>query len=425
MAGPEGAAGVGFPAECGEEGEGGGGVENEGFGEAFGVFVFGVGIPDDAAADGVGGALVGFLEVERADGDVEARVAVGTGDADGAGVDAAGRGFKGADDFGRLDFGCAGDGCAGEECAKELGECGGGLRLDGGGHLPDGGEALNLEEVGGVDGAGFGDAAQVVSHHVHDHDVFGAVFGGALELGGASLIFIEPAAARGGSFHGATGDLVAGLEEEEFGRCGADGEVWGFDEGGVLAALGATERGEAGEWGGGVAAVEGEGVVDLIGLAAGDGGFDLFDVGAVGRFVELRGEVEGWGVAAGFCCGLPGVEEREPGEWESVGGGGVRGEGGVEGGRGFIGEEADGPLAARVGRFDVLEEREHFIEGVRGENCGGVLESQPGGLVPRGLALDEYGWQIHFSRRLCHSAAIIPRVGSAAIRNFQSLEVSV
>src|SRR5690606_33957466 len=103
------------------------GVEGAAFIEGFLVFGGGVGVPGDAAADVVGGAVSGADD--GADGDVEVGVAVETDPAERAGVGAAGAGFEFGDDLHGADLGRAGDGAAGEGGAQAVDDVEAGAKL--------------------------------------------------------------------------------------------------------------------------------------------------------------------------------------------------------------------------------------------------------------------------------------------------------
>ena len=123
------------------------------------------------------------------------------------------------------DFGSAGDGAAGKEGAEDVLEADFGAELagDGGGHLPEGGVALDGEEVVDLDGTEGTEAAEIVAEQVDDHYVFGAVFGVVAEPVGEGAVFGGGAAAGGGAFHGAGGDAAAlscGFRLLRFGEIG-------------------------------------------------------------------------------------------------------------------------------------------------------------------------------------------------------------
>lgn len=161
-----------------------GGQHGLGFGESFLVFFYGVGVGDDAAADGeVGGVLE---EGDGADGDGEGEVAGGEEGGDGAAVGVAAVGFEFVDDFQGADLGGPGDGAGGEGGAEKLGEGPGGFELagDGGGGVEDGGVGFEGAWVSDADRAGEADAAEIVAVEVDDHGEFGLIFGGVEKVGG-------------------------------------------------------------------------------------------------------------------------------------------------------------------------------------------------------------------------------------------------
>ena len=154
---------------------------------------------------------------------------------------------------------------------------------DGGNELPNGGEFFRIAQADGLDGAGAGDAAEVVAHHVDDHEVFGAVFPAGAERGELRAVLGGGEPARRGALHGARFDARAVEAEEQFRRSAADAPRTGGDVGAVRGALGADQREkrlpripfER-------VAPEAVGKIDLIGVARADVALDLVEGAAVG-----------------------------------------------------------------------------------------------------------------------------------------------
>ena len=94
-----------------------------------------------------------------------------------AGVDAARLVFKLSKQLHGSHFGRASNGATGKECAKHVVELNvsAQFRSDGGRHLPKRGVAFDSKHVFCLHRAEFGQAAQIVTQQVDDHQVFGAI----------------------------------------------------------------------------------------------------------------------------------------------------------------------------------------------------------------------------------------------------------
>ena len=172
---------------------------------AFLVFLARVRLPENPAAHPVLGAVEGPVDRDGADGHVELRLqpaAVRRRVPDGARVQPARRGFDLGDDSHRAHLRRARDRGAREERRQDAAERARHAGPDRGGHLQDGGEALDLAQTGDRDGADLGDPADVVADHVHDHEVFRPVLFRALQPPRVFLVFPHRPAPRGGALHG-------------------------------------------------------------------------------------------------------------------------------------------------------------------------------------------------------------------------------
>ena len=189
--------------------------------DGFFVFVFGDGVGDDAGAG---------LDVEDAvapddgaEGDAGVHVAGEIEVADGAAVGAAAGGFEFVDDLHGADFGCAADGADGEADAEgvEGGQAVGEFAGDVAGDVHDVAVALDGHDVADVDGADFGNAADVVAMEVDEHDVLGTFLGVGEQFFFEGEVFVVSCAAWTGAGEGAAGDDSIGDAAENFGA-GAD-----------------------------------------------------------------------------------------------------------------------------------------------------------------------------------------------------------
>ena len=352
--------------------------ENAGLGAAFGLLGVAVGIPDDAAADAVLGAAGTDVEEEGADGDVELRAAAGGEEADGAGVGLARRRFEIGDDPHGARLGRAGDGGGRKRRREDFGNGRVGFGGDGGNELPDGGEFFRLAQAEGLDGAGTGDAAEVVARHVDDHEVFGAVFRAGAERGELRAVLGGGASARRGALHGARFEARAVETEEQFRRGTAEAPRAGGNIGAVRGALGADQREKRRP---GIlferVAPEAVGEIDLIGIAGPDVAFDFAEGAAVGVGIDVGAPVvwQGGGVRRqvdGFGVFIK--PEPEQGQ----GAGRTDGEGGIEGGRGFVGNPAGGVEPAGFdGMLDVAEARQDVFGAGGGKDFDRIQEPEP------------------------------------------------
>jgi hypothetical protein len=121
-----------------------------------------------------------------------------------------------------------------------------------------------------VDGPGLADPAHVVPQQIDNHDVLGAVLEAVGELLGQPAILLRPAAPAARALHGPGFEPVAFEPEMQLRRRRQDLEAARVEVGAEVRVLGGGEPPVQGE---GIAAEpgsEGEGVVDLVGVACGD-----------------------------------------------------------------------------------------------------------------------------------------------------------
>ena len=296
-----------FDAQSFKEGEVGRGVQEGGLGLAFAVFVGGVALDGDAAANAEGGRTV--VQGEGADGDVQAQ-AVAFDVAEGAGVDVARAAFEAVDEAHGVMFRRAGDGAAGEGGAQDGGGAGAFAQagVDAAGHLQDAAVPFDVEGVFDADAVGDGEAAQVVTQQVNDHQVFGAVFGVGSEGGGCRCVRGIVACCGCGAFHRQGVQQAAVAGEVEFGREAEGVAVVGMvGIGGVGCRLAGAQTAVEG---GGLtvgAAAQADGVVDLVAVARAQFFVDGSDGCGVGDGVAVGVQVGKPGGGAVVLCGQPGV----------------------------------------------------------------------------------------------------------------------
>ena len=144
--------------------------------------------------------------------------------ADGAGIEPPGPRFELPDPVHGAQLGGAGDGAAGEGGAQHLGEGHRGwqFRLDGGGHLPQAGMGLQLEQGRHPHAAGARQAPEVVAQQVDDHQVFGPGLGIGAQLTRQGGIPRRSGAAGGRTLHGARLEQTPVVAQEEFRGAGQD-----------------------------------------------------------------------------------------------------------------------------------------------------------------------------------------------------------
>lgn len=198
--------------------EGDGAKNGFGFVDGFFEFGGGGGIGDDAGASLDVGVLI--FEEAGTEGDARVVIAVEAEVADGASVGAAFIDFEFVDDLHRANFGGAADGSGGEGGAKNVvGAVGGVERAsDVGDDVHDVGIALDDHEIIDFDAAVLGDAADVVSREIDEHEMFGAFFGVGEKVGGECIVFGGGLPAFASSRDGA--DVDAAVD-------GADVNFWG------------------------------------------------------------------------------------------------------------------------------------------------------------------------------------------------------
>jgi hypothetical protein len=334
-----------------------GGLEEfEGAGHGGGLvlgfleFGFGVGIGDDAGAGADGEASV--FGDGGADADAEVHVAVEGDVADGAAVGAARFVFEVGDDLHGADLGGAGEGAGGEGGGEEVEGIVAGFEVGGdvGDEVHDVGVALDDHEVGDLDGAGEGDAAEFVAAEVDEHEMLGAFLFVLEEAVGQLAVLLFGGAAGAGAGDGAEGGGAVVEADHGFGGGADEGAAGSLEEeevgGGVDVALGAVEADEV--VGGGADEGLGDDALDDVALV--DVVLDLGD-----HALEVLGGMDGQGLADGGLAG-----------------GGARGDGFGQRGEEIL-HAGGGGIEERVG-FAVLLEG----EGEGGEGVVDVVEDEEG-----------------------------------------------
>ena len=197
---------------------------------------------DDAAADAH--LTRSPCEHDGADRDVELGVARGRDQADRAGIDAARLTLQFADDLHGANLRRAGDRAARKQRAQHVLEphIGSELGDDAGGHLVHRAIGLDREQVGDLDRADLGNAAEIVAQEIDNHEILGALLFIDGEPGLEAGVFARRASPGRRALHRARRDVLALAAEEEFGRERKHVERASVDEGAVGHALLAPER---------------------------------------------------------------------------------------------------------------------------------------------------------------------------------------
>ena len=270
------------------------------FEQAFVPFAGRVGVIHDAAA-GVAAQRPRGRDGQRADGYVEAEVAIGRDPADSAAVDAARAGFERAQNFHGANLWRAGHRATGKQRLQNLAQ----RRTHragrhGGGHLPQRAIGLGLEQRRHLHAARWRESAEVVADQVHNHQVFGAVLFAGGERAGRLVD-------GGGALHRFAGQRVAASMHKQLGRARHQAAVGVQYQRAVVHRLGRAQAlvepirvAES-------AGAERKGEVRLIAVAVGDVGFDLADGSEVAFAAELGFEIDQPGRLCAVLRVQPGV----------------------------------------------------------------------------------------------------------------------
>ena len=207
--------------------------ERPGLGEALLVLRRRRRVPDHAAADGVFDLPAVAVDDRRADRHREAGAALRRHPADGSAVDAARPALEPCDPFHGPRLGRPGHRGAREERRKDLRQRRGRSRRDRGRHLPNGRIALERHEALDFDTAGRGDPAEVVAHHVDDHQILGALLRRTGELRGLAIILCRESTPASGALHRAHDQAITLPREEELRGERDDGRSAAVEEGSV------------------------------------------------------------------------------------------------------------------------------------------------------------------------------------------------
>jgi len=247
----------------------------------------------------------------------------------------------------------------------------------------DVGVALDGHELGDADGAGGGDAPDVVAQEVDEHEVLGAFLGVARELAGEGEVGGLVADAGAGSGDGAGGEAATDELDEELGRAADELGVGQAEVAHVGRGVGGADGLVGERAGGGDGQLEPGGEVDLVGVAGrdvvlgpADGGGEVF--GAEGGLEDrdwLAGREEGGrGRGAGL---VPAPDKVE----RAGAGGGMGNAGRIVGATKDHGEEVAGVSVVDEGLV-CLEEDGPGQRGV----CGGRVDGLEAGgeLVAQG-----------------------------------------
>lgn len=184
----------------------------------FFKFALGIGIGDDAAADG--NLPPAARRSDRADEDARVQLVADADVSERTAVRATDGGLELRDDLHGANFGDAGHRTAGERVAQEMkrAHVGAECPFDYGDEMLHPGILLERTKLRDTDAAGLACAGEIVTQEVDDHYVLGAVFGGDRELLAGGAIEGGIASAGGGAFDGARFDMAVGDAEEAFGR---------------------------------------------------------------------------------------------------------------------------------------------------------------------------------------------------------------
>jgi hypothetical protein len=160
------------------------------------------------------------IEAQGADCHIESGVTSGVDPPDRAAIGPARVALELGDQLHRADLGRPGDRAAGEDRADQVGSAQAFAQpsANGRGHLVD--RRVALDGKGPLDShaAGLGDAAEVVTHQVDDHQVLGAVLDAFDERGGRIGVAHLVEIARARAFHRLGGDRALVERDEQLGR---------------------------------------------------------------------------------------------------------------------------------------------------------------------------------------------------------------
>ncbi|EHM52743.1 hypothetical protein HMPREF9080_02153 [Cardiobacterium valvarum F0432] len=167
---------------------------------------------------------------------------------------------------------------------------------------------LNVEGLFDVHAEGLGEAAQIVTQQVNNHQVFGAVFGVGGEGGSCRRVHGIVACCGRSALHRQGVQQAAVAGEVEFGREAEGVAVVG------MPGIGGVRRGLAGAQaaveGGGLAvgcAMQADGVVDLVAVARAQFFVDGSDDRGIGGRVAVGVQACQAGGSTVVLCGQPGV----------------------------------------------------------------------------------------------------------------------
>ena len=111
-------------------------------------------------------------------------------------------------------LGSTGNGGTGKQAGENIDHGGLGASSDSGGHLQQGGIALDVEQAGDGHAAGLRDATQIIAEHVHDHHVFSTVLFRLSQPVTMSFIFRQRPTTGGGALHRLCDQLFAVQREK-------------------------------------------------------------------------------------------------------------------------------------------------------------------------------------------------------------------
>ena len=127
------------------------------------------------------------------------------------------------------------------------------------------------------DTAGRGDPAEVVAHHVDDHQILGALLRRTGELRGLAIILCRESTPPSGTLHRAHDQAIALPREEELRGERNDGLSAAVEEGSVRRGARGRQLPEQDFGVAGEAAPQGKGEIDLVSLPGGNRLADLGD----------------------------------------------------------------------------------------------------------------------------------------------------
>ena len=202
--------------------------------------------------------------------------------------------------------------------------------------------------------AGAGYAADIIPHHVDDHEVLGTVLGGFDQLGSALLILGGKAAAANRSLHRPCAQVLALQRPEQFRRSREQGVFAIVKIRGKMGLLGLQQLMEPGDRVTLKIGLQAQGVIHLIGVTAGDPFFDSFDGIAIGLRCNRRSPVAERVVLAGrqgemwMLANLPEQPDMQQRQRTAL----VRAHGGVKRGSGLIAQISGSGITLGDARFN-------------------------------------------------------------------------